>query len=370
MPVLWRYLATHYLKGFFLTVGAFLAILLTSRLEEIAHFASFGAGFLLVLFFALLQIPYILPIAIAVACLIASAWLMQTLSEHHELVAMRSAGFSLKEIAAPVIITSLFLSVLNFYIVSEVATFSHLQTNLLKNEMRSINPLLLLHNKNLMRAKGIYYDVLGPSKMGQLASSVILAMPSSRGESLALLLANRLEIQGDIFRGDNISYITATSAPQRSSYAHLMLENIGSTSSAIYNFADIIQKKMTQFHEDHLSLSLLRLRLAFLNPENPPEKKSIRLIYSEFARRLSASLAPFSFTLMGLAFGISITRLKSRILWIWPISLAALYLFCFFAAKSLADQTVLAYALFLIPHVLIAIVCIWRMKRISQGIGS
>ena len=77
MPILWRFLIIKFLKVFSFSVLAFIAILLTLRLEEIAHFASIDSGKGYLFWFILYQIPYILPVAIPLSCLISSLLLVQ-----------------------------------------------------------------------------------------------------------------------------------------------------------------------------------------------------------------------------------------------------------------------------------------------------
>ena len=67
MPIIWRYLLRSYFQVLALSVSSFIAILLVLRFQEIARFASSGTAQLKVLLFTLLQIPYILPIAIPVS---------------------------------------------------------------------------------------------------------------------------------------------------------------------------------------------------------------------------------------------------------------------------------------------------------------
>lgn len=368
MPILWRYLIKNYLQVFLLGVTAFIAILLTSRLEEIAHFASFGAEGKLVLLFALLQVPYILPIAVPVACLISSILLMQRLSKDHELTAIRSSGFSLKEICAPLIFSSLFLSLFNFYTVSELATLGHLQSNLLKNELRSVNPLLLLHNKYLLRVKGIYYEALGPSKMGQSASQVLIAMPSEKQHALNLIMADKLVASDSQFTTEKLTLFTPTSS-SKEGFQNTLIESFDTSRSSITDFSHLIQKKITQINHDNLNMRLLLVRLRDLKNE-AASSKEIRLIYADIARRISAGLSPFIFTLMGLAFGITISRSKKSSQLLFPIGLAAIYLICFFAAKSLGNQIFLVSALYLIPQLLIILISLRKMQNISHGVGA
>ncbi len=156
------------------------------------HYASLGAPIGALLIFTFHQMFYILPIAIPLSCLIASFILIQRLSKTHELTALRSCGFSFKDILTPILITAAFISLLNFWVISELATNSHLQTNLLKSELRSVNPLLLLHNKNLMRMKGFYLDSLGSSRIGEFATDVILALPGKHQQRLNLFIAKKV----------------------------------------------------------------------------------------------------------------------------------------------------------------------------------
>ena len=184
IPLLWRFIAGHYLKVFLFSTAALVLCLMTLRLEEIAHFASIDPSQEYTLWFVLYQVPYILPIAIPLACLISSMILMQRLSTSHEISALRSLGYSLKSIFAPILLIALLISTANLFITSEVAAYTHLKTNLLKTEIRSLNPLLLLHNKHLLQVKGIFFDALGPSKMGEFASDVVVAMPGKVGSRM------------------------------------------------------------------------------------------------------------------------------------------------------------------------------------------
>ncbi|HEY4831929.1 MAG TPA: LptF/LptG family permease, partial [Waddliaceae bacterium] len=120
MPIFWWYLLKNYLNVLLLSLFSFVAILLISRLEEIAQFAAMGAKFSYLIIFTLYQIPYILPIAIPISCLISAMILFQRLSSTHEFTALRSCGIALSRIITPILLASLFLSVGCFYITSEM----------------------------------------------------------------------------------------------------------------------------------------------------------------------------------------------------------------------------------------------------------
>ena len=130
MPLLWRYLLRGFFQTFVLSVSGFVGILLVTRFQNIARFASTGASFPLVIKFVLTQIPRILPLAIPISCLISSFLLFRRLSRSHELTALRVAGLSFITMCFPLILAGAVISLLNFTIVSEISPrcLSHSKT--------------------------------------------------------------------------------------------------------------------------------------------------------------------------------------------------------------------------------------------------
>src|ERR1700722_5509245 len=169
MPILWRYVLRHFFQVFFLCVGSFIGILLVLRFQEIARFAASGAPKLKILLFMLLQIPYILPMAIPISCLIASMLLLQKWSHLHELTALRACGLGLKPIITPLLFAGVALSAINFVIVREFTPRCRGMTKTLVYEMAAANPLFLLQKESLLKLKHVFIDmkVLKASKFAQ-----------------------------------------------------------------------------------------------------------------------------------------------------------------------------------------------------------
>ncbi len=120
MPILWRYLLRKYFQVFFLCVSGFIAILLVTRFQDIARFATTGASLGYLLLFILYQVPFILPLAIPISCLISALLLFLNLSRNHELTAIRTAGLGLIPLALPIALSAILLSLANFTIASEL----------------------------------------------------------------------------------------------------------------------------------------------------------------------------------------------------------------------------------------------------------
>ncbi len=380
MPILWRYILGQFFKVLLLSLFAFISVLLTSRLDEIAHFASLGPQLKYLGLFILYQIPLILPIAIPVSCLISSVLLFQQLSNSHELTALRAAGMSIRTIMTPLLVGAIALSMLNFYIVSEVSTHSHLETNQLKSELRSINPLLLLHHKHLMRLKGIHFDAMGPSKMGELASDSVVAMANDKSGRMNILVAKSLEANPETFEGTGVSLITSHGNGEEPD--HVVIENLGTASTPIGEFAPMLQKKVWTVNNDQLRLGLLLARLEAEEEHYTQSEaagmpvselkviqRSINRIYSDIARRVSAALAVLAFALMGAAFGISVSRIKTPYKVGVVLALGALYLISFFTAKGMDHLLEASIILYFAPLILIIIASYWTLRRANKGIG-
>lgn len=357
MPILWRYLLSQYLKIFSLVLVAFVVILLTMRLGDIAHFAALGAEGKLVVQFVLYQIPYILPIAIPISSLIASTLTFRELSQTHQITALLSSGFSLFNLLLPIMIASSFLAFANFIVISEVATSSHLAATTLKSELRSVNPLLLLHNKHLLRMRGIFFDNLGPSSIGKSAEDVIIAFPSNAGDEMNLVLAKKLQATPTSFLANSLTFIS----PFQNS---LMIENMKKTKTASKDFSELIHKKVISLKADHLRLPLLMQHIS-----GSTSKKEKQIGQSEILRRVSVALALITFPLMGALFGIYTTRNDSAKKYAFIVILAAIYISCFFLAKGLHHHFQTALFLYFSPHLLILICSLLRGYRITQGVA-
>lgn len=381
MPILWRYIIRNFLKIVIASVFAFVAILLTMQLDNIAHFAALGAPFDYILLFTFHQIPYILPIALPLSCLIASLILVQRLSNTHELTALRASGFALRDILAPLWLTAAFLTAGNFWITSELSTHSHLQSNLLKNELRSINPLLLLHSKHLMRLKGFYFDALGASRVGETSADVVLAFPNRYNQRLNLMIAKNLKSSPSSFIGEGVTLISGMASEKENDFDPLLVENMERFQTHVRDFSDILQRKVWAVNNDYLQMPLLLARIKEQMDLLPKRvhagegleqwkqiSHQLNRSLSEVIKRFSIAIAVFSFTLMGTAFGLHIGRQKNYFPLYYAIGLTTLYLVAFFVAKGADHNSPLAATLYLAPHLIIISASLLTLRRISKGV--
>lgn len=380
MPTVWRFLLQQYLTVLSLCVLTFIAILLTTRMDEIAQFAGLGASSPYLLRFVVYQIPYVLPIAIPIGALISTVILMQRLSGSYELTALRACGYSLMHVATPLLLMAILLSIGNFYVISEVATHSHLMKRVLKREIKALNPLVLLQSEKLTRLKGIYAHADGGLKSGEEAQDLIVASYNNRSRDLDLFLAKRLTSSDDALMATQVTLVSALKDAENENHDRLLVDNASSFALPTWDLSQLMGSGSWKPKDDYLKMSLLRTRTveygqqiaqAIKEGQSSKEVRKLRkkldACYAEIARRLSMGIAVFSFTLMGIAFGMHLSprQVQSGILSI--LVLATLFLASFFTAKSLHSQLYLSTTLYLLPHLIIIFLCCRALRRISQG---
>lgn len=367
MPLFWRYLLGQYVKVLILCTLSFIALLLTSRLEEIAHIATYGADIKLVLLFACYQIPAILPIALPISSLISSVLLFQRLSQTYELTAFRALGISIRSILSPLLLVATLLGLMNFYISSEIATTAHLQTRKMAYELTSINPLLLLQNSKIAKLKGAYVQ-LDPEKQGHSAKNLLIAIHNHKTNRLNLLLSKKLETKNDDLIGKNVTLISSLPNSFGDQCDHLVIENQKEAKSKAPEFASLLSRKSLKIAGDHLKFGLLRAKIHSLKKEGATFfEKNVQKCYSEIMRRFSLGLAPLTFTLLGGAFGIQISRGGTKKGLFAALLLSSFSLICFFIAKGVDDLFLIASLLFLLPHALIVYFSNSMLRRVNAG---
>jgi len=364
MPIIWRYLLRSYFQVFLLCVGAFISVLIVLRFQEIARFATSGAPKLTVLLFALLQIPYILPIAIPVSCLIAAMLLFQRLSHTHTLTALRTSCFGLMSIATPLLFAGCFLTLINFTIASEVSTRCRSSTKQLIFEMAAANPLFLLQKTSLLKLKNAYYDI-GALQSNRYAEDVVLVVKNSNSGRMTVLSAKELALKGDLLKGKQVTLISSVDPKKGEGFDHLVIENQAEMNTKAANLSQFLQTVDWTASYEYLPLRKI-LALDYVEKGRFCLSKGAQV---EISRRISIALAAFTFTLIGIAFGMQIARNHSKRGIFWAIALAALFLVCFIAAKSFRHAPLLAAAIYLLPHPIIILLALRSFKSVNRGVG-
>ncbi len=362
MPILWRFLLKSYFQVFLLCMTSFIAALFVMRFKDIAEFATLNSDGLSIFLFSLYQLPYILPLAIPISCVIASMLVFQKLSHYSELTALRAAGVSLRHLLIPLLLGALLLTVINFTIVAEMGPRCRFWAKELTFEMTSNNPFYIFNKITDGKLTNAYVEIR-TMRGGKKAKDVLLILNNRMQERLGIFTAEDLSIEGENLLGKNVTVISSVSSNMPDEFDHLVIENQDSMSTPAASLSQMLQSAKWGFRPEYLSLKDLIIRLSI-------SKKSFwsNTHGLELARRLSLALTPVFFTLLGAAFGMEIGRRHTRRGLLWTICLTALYLSSFIGAKSMKHFPKTAWVLYFIPFVIIGILSLRSLKRVSRGI--
>lgn len=359
MPILWRYILRGYIKIFSLSVFTFIAVLLVARFKEIARFTALTGDWSKTILFVSYQIPLILPIAIPISALIASLILIQKLSQTFELTALRASGISLMNILAPILTCSLFLSILNFAFSAEISPFCRRESKTLLYRETSANPLLLLQRQHLVKVKHAYINMEMKDE-GNMAKNLILIAHNESNQRLTLVSARQLRIVSDKLLGSDVAIVSHIPSVNKEDFDPLIIENQSSMSTAAPVLSAALKKNRPKIDANALGLRMLRLRALETG-------KKGRGALVEILRRVNLTLAVFSFTFLGCAFGIEQGRNPSKKNLLTALGFTLLVLVSYFLGKELKSRTVFAFSALLIPHAAIWIACFYKLRSVARG---
>ncbi len=379
MPILWRYLLKQFFKVFVLTTVSFISILFITRLKDIARVLAVTPDYKYVFFFMLNIIPFILPIAIPIACLLSVVLLYQKLSLSHEFTAMRCSGFSLFTLTFPVLAASAVLALANFFIVSELTTHSQLFSQNLMNELITTNPFYILEHKNRLKLRDSYVDMIIEER-GRSASNLFFISPDRSDRHLNLISIKKLEMDGDRLFAPSVNIITSIPSKDSSDYDHLVIENEKNLKTSSTDLSKLIKNSHFHLKTQHCSMPFLLISIQKMKEKlkkaitenNTGEIQNLKIKlskeYSEIVKRISIGLSAFTFTLLGTSYAIEIGRNRKRRNFIILATLAVASLLCLFTGKIFERNFLIASLIYLVPHLTIVCASFWELSKVARGI--
>ena len=346
IPVLHRLLLTRFVSLVFLSTGALLGLLLSTRFFEIARFAALGGlGWPLVTYIAC-QIPLILPIVFPIGAALAAFFLFQEFSRSGGITSLRASALSFKKLLTPLLLAGLFFSVLNGLLISDISPLAKHKARELQREWKGINPLALLKQKELLLSSGIEVVPLGEADPSKFAEKVITAVRQPKNDRLLLITADKLQRSDSSLDGENLSAFLYGDK-KKGEFSELYAIESEHFTTNIEPLTFVLTKERSRPVPDHLSTPQFIAEMASRGKLPLFDKNKL---YSEGARRLMITLAPFTFTLLGAASGLMIGRKSSLKPQLVLIGLTALFLAAFFLGKSFDTRIAFAVPCFLAPH--------------------
>ena len=378
IPTLWKYFLGQYFEVLLLSLFAFVVILLSTKLQDFAHFVSMGAPLHLVGLFVLYQIPYVMQIALPISSLIGSLYLFQRLSQNNALAAARASGMSVFGLVTPLLLCSFLFSLIVFRCVLDVGASSHRAGKQLEFELRKLHPLAIINNTKLLEQSGISIDMQGSLEHDRQASQFILAARYGEQGQLALIIAKKMKVKDDIIFGEHMALITEKPSDREDSFDHLLIENIKKNEMKLEDLALVANTKKLRIGNDDLHFSYLLAKRKDLQTKIAQDvekgekskfnKKQLAKCESEIARRISLAASIFTFALLGMSYGCLVGRVQSKRRLIPVIALTALFLICYLGGKAMESDPSIYKVLYTAPHLAIICVCIRRLVRIDRGV--
>lgn len=372
MPIVWRFLLLDYFKVLGLATALFVMLLLTMRLEELAQFAALGASSHYLLIFAWYQLAFIVPIALPLSALISALLLMRRFSESGELMALRALGFSILDIATPLLLAASFLALVNFFILSEVATRAESMKHALRKELQALNPLIVLQNEKLSQLKGIYTKTFGEARGSEDAHDVLLCVHHKSSHCLMLLMAKELKAVGSDIVGRNVTIWSPLGGHR------LMVENSALLQLPRPNLPELFHKHTVKVEHEYAPFAELVGSLLWPKMHEIEENKgdikirgrklSSARIVSELVRRVALGFSILSFTFLGIVYGLCVQRIASFKPLVVVLMLTTLYVCSVLLARKISHHAFLTLLSYLVPQMLMVICSIRALRRIEKGL--
>lgn len=373
VPLLYRALVTRYMKALATTLGTLIIILLSTKLEDIARFISLGADARKIVVFVILQIPYLLQLALPLACVWSGYMTFSALNNDYLIAALRSSGVSIKNMLYPIGITTSLLAVTFFTLLFDLSAICHHKSKALEFDVRVSEPLALLVTSQTMQGSEFAFDLHGSLHKGDEATNMLLAFrPNENG--ISLILAEKMRYADDTIEADNVSLFSMVDEKERSS---VLLENAKKVSTPSHHLYEVSGAKSWKMTEDHLSFRMLLARRQEMKQQITQKaledksannaKKKLNRLTSEIGRRLSLSFACITLTLLAAGLAIHIRRGVRSFAPLQLIAWATFFSLFFLAAKTLDTKGWLSFALYLFPHPILFIAVRNRIERIEGG---
>ena len=356
-PLIWKSLARRHALWLFSSLSLFIGMLLILRMHEILSFAALGTPLSLVSLFALYQIPYILPYAIALSSGLAAFMLARNLSRTSELVALRSAGIGIREVIFPILISTAIMAMGNFLIISELTPHTRRLSQELLYKAADANPLVVLKKNSLLHMDGASIE-------GGDGTPFTCVMRNEEKGGLTLLLADSIAVEGGSLVGENVSLLSRIDNAPDMAFDTMLIENQARLELDRALLSHMIAPKQPYLLVEHTPSKFLFGSSSQVRPQKG------RLALFEVARRLFFPCATLSLTLLGFIYGISIGRRGSIVSSLCAAGLGIAMLLAFVIGKSYKQTPWVGGIAFFLPHCVIIVASLVRARSITRGRAS
>ena len=197
------------------------------------------------------------------------------------------------------------------------------------------------------------------------AKNFLCIIPSHSNQRLNLIHAQYLKNKQNTLTGKNVTTISHIESAINSSYDHLIIENQSQMITQAEGLSQVIKTAHWSLNPSYMPMKIL---LAKMYMPSTKKKYTFYLLCSEITRRLSLSFCVFTFTLLGIAFGVHIHRTISTKKLLLLTSMALVILMSFALGKAFKNYAFLSLFLYIIPQTLVLFVTKHHLNKIEKGI--
>ena len=273
--------------------------------------------------FVLLLIPFILTMTIPTGLLAAVLIVFGRMSSDRELLALKASGVGLAPIVAPVIIISMFLSALNFWLVASVTPECRKETNGLLHEIVVENPRSLF-TPQVMLDKIPGWRIYFEKKDGTDLEKVYLWKLDDHNQLTTALRADRATITLDLehqqlimtlFNEREEQYLGGTDINKLQPGVKADQLAVGVSLNSFY---EKVQRRLSW-------MTLPEIQEVIYEMQSAPTGELVTPYLTEFQARIAFAISCFTFIVVGLPLAIQTQRRETSVGVIMTLVIVGLY---------------------------------------------
>jgi lipopolysaccharide export system permease protein len=204
------------------------------------------------------------------------------------------------------------------------------------------------------------YIQMKTEEEGQLAKDLILVTHNQSNNRLSLVTARKLRMIDNELLGKDVAIITHLQSETEQMFDPLVIENQSLMTTEASTLSSTLKKNRPRLDPSALEFPMLRLR-------SMESGKIAKKAFVEILRRITLSVAVFSFTLLGCAYGIEQGRNFSKKNLFKALGFTMVLMMSYLLGKEFKGAPWIALTVFSFPHILIWIGSALKLKQIARG---
>lgn len=332
--IIFKYILTELIVPFFLGLSVFVFILIMSqvlRLNELIIVHGVGVWQVIKLVFYLLT--SFLAMSIPIALLFSVLSLFGRLSADSEIIALRASGFSIVQLAAPVIVFSAVVSFFCLFLTIHLEawgarSYRELVWNIGKNKA-TIGIKAGLFNDDFFGLV-LYTDKINAKE--KTLENVFIYDERDNASPVSVIAKQGALISSEDFPA--VLLVLKNGDIHSSSSNYESLQKIHFDTYTINLSIDEIFKVDTKEKPGRLAFSLLKEKMK--EAKDTGNIRKYRLYHTEYHRKFAIAFASFIFAILGVALGIKPTRSVKSGSFIYTLLFVGIYWFFFMFGNSLS----------------------------------